>query len=188
VEQNLYLGTLTFVIYNEDHGVKLTELAKQKIAYDLISFLNERIKKNGFIFDIRFEVLSIQDGCVKVILSAILTVTIATGQFVLKYKDFRENLLQMKEDYTYFTSNGVACRANLHTEQLTKDVYGPIKIGENLSSIVKNWSCPGYSEKQKMEATLNANPNAFINGDINKLKKGVMLVFPTNKSFKGVLK
>lgn len=57
--------------------------------------------------------------------------------------------------------------------------YGPVKRGEALSSIVGKLDLPGgTSLDQAMLALLRANPDAFLGGDINRLKRGAVLRVP----------
>ena len=55
--------------------------------------------------------------------------------------------------------------------------YGPAKSGDSLSEIARDLDL-GVSLEQAMVALLRANPDAFINGDINQLKRGAVLRVP----------
>lgn len=52
-------------------------------------------------------------------------------------------------------------------------VYGPIAQGDSLWSVVRKTG--GGNVQQRMQALFNANPTAFVNGDINRLKVGAVL-------------
>jgi pilus assembly protein FimV len=57
--------------------------------------------------------------------------------------------------------------------------YGPVKNGETLWGIASDWARgSGYSINQAMIAIQRENPNAFIRGNINSLKRGAILRLP----------
>ena len=59
--------------------------------------------------------------------------------------------------------------------------YGPVKAGESLSQIAGRLDMPGgVSLEHSMIALLRANPDAFIGGNINQLKRGAVLRVPAS--------
>jgi pilus assembly protein FimV len=56
--------------------------------------------------------------------------------------------------------------------------YGPVKRGETLSRIAANVKPEGVSLEQMLIGILRANPEAFINGNVNRLKAGATLRIP----------
>ena len=59
------------------------------------------------------------------------------------------------------------------------DHYGPVKAGQTLGQIAADLEgTQGYSVAQTMLALLRANPEAFIGGNINQLKRGAVLRLP----------
>ena len=57
--------------------------------------------------------------------------------------------------------------------------YGPVRAGQTLGQIATNLDdIRGYSVAQTMLALLRANPDAFIDGNINRLKRGAVLHLP----------
>ena len=57
--------------------------------------------------------------------------------------------------------------------------YGPTISGDTLWSIAQRVRPAGVDMNQTMLALLNANPDAFIGNNINRLKKGAVLRIPT---------
>ncbi|SOD55193.1 pilus assembly protein FimV [Pseudoxanthomonas wuyuanensis] len=57
----------------------------------------------------------------------------------------------------------------------------PVRRGQTLSQIARDLRPPGYSLDQTMIALLRANPEAFINGNINLLKQGAVLRMPQSE-------
>jgi len=53
-----------------------------------------------------------------------------------------------------------------------------VQRGDTLGSIAETVSVPGVSSQQMMMALLNANKNAFINGNVNLVKAGAILRIP----------
>jgi pilus assembly protein FimV len=59
--------------------------------------------------------------------------------------------------------------------------YGPVKPGQTLGSIAAGLEgAQGYSAAQTMLALLRANPDAFIGGNINRLRTGAVLTIPAS--------
>ncbi len=56
--------------------------------------------------------------------------------------------------------------------------YGPVRRGETLWPIAKKLRPRGITTKQMAMALLRANPQAFINGNINRLRAGAILTVP----------
>lgn len=57
----------------------------------------------------------------------------------------------------------------------------PVRRGQTLSQIARDLRPGGYSLDQTMIALLRANPEAFINGNINLLKQGAVLRMPQSE-------
>ena len=75
------------------------------------------------------------------------------------------------------------CPVWLHGSDVASTLH-KVQPGETLSQIVQRWDLHPYSMRQVMQATLIQNPHAFVNGDINKLKSGVVIAAPTRESLK----
>ena len=58
------------------------------------------------------------------------------------------------------------------------DSYGPVQRGETLWPIAQKVKPQGITTRQMAMALLRANPQAFIDGDINRLKAGAVLNIP----------
>lgn len=63
--------------------------------------------------------------------------------------------------------------------------YGPVKAGQTLSQIAGALGS-GYSLNQTMIALLRANPDAFIDEDINFIKRGAVLRVPQPAEISGL--
>lgn len=57
---------------------------------------------------------------------------------------------------------------------LAAESYGPVKPGESLWTVVRK-AAPGRNPAEAMKEILARNPQAFVNGDMNKLKLGAVL-------------
>lgn len=53
-----------------------------------------------------------------------------------------------------------------------------VKQGQNLYGIARAWRDERYNDQQLMAALVEANPQAFINGNMNLLRAGARLVIP----------
>ncbi|WP_435100055.1 FimV/HubP family polar landmark protein [Arhodomonas sp. AD133] len=65
--------------------------------------------------------------------------------------------------------------AETSTEEAT---YGPVKASDTLWAIAEEVRPAGANVRQTMIALLRANPEAFIDGNINRLKRGAVLRLP----------
>ncbi len=61
-----------------------------------------------------------------------------------------------------------------------------IKSGDSLTRIARWYKPQNISIKKMMHVIFEKNPNAFIRGDINKIKRGVILNLPTHKELTGL--
>ena len=64
--------------------------------------------------------------------------------------------------------------------------YGPVKRGETLSTIAGSLGLDGFSLDQTMLALLRANPDAFLGDNINRIKRGAVLLVPGSDEPSGV--
>jgi pilus assembly protein FimV len=62
----------------------------------------------------------------------------------------------------------------------TPGEYGPVKVGDTLGKIASTIDTGGHSLDQTMLALLRANPDAFIGGNINLVKRGAVLRVPSS--------
>jgi len=64
--------------------------------------------------------------------------------------------------------------------------YGPVKRGETLWRIAERNRTRGVTAEQTMMAILEANPDAFVGGNINRLKAGAKLKLPSAQQYAAV--
>lgn len=60
----------------------------------------------------------------------------------------------------------------------SRDSYGPVRNGETLWPIAQNLAPRGITTRQMAMALLRANPEAFIDGNVNNLRAGATLTIP----------
>jgi len=65
------------------------------------------------------------------------------------------------------------------TMSVQAETYGPVKAGESLWTIARK-AAPGKNPTQVMQALFASNPNAFVNGDMSRLKVGASLNLDTS--------
>lgn len=58
------------------------------------------------------------------------------------------------------------------------DGHQRVEPGQSLSALAADWRAPGLSSAQKQQLLAQANPAAFIGGDINRLRSGAVVKFP----------
>ncbi|MGB5466209.1 MAG: FimV/HubP family polar landmark protein, partial [Sedimenticolaceae bacterium] len=57
--------------------------------------------------------------------------------------------------------------------------YGPVRPGETLWPIAERFKPSGVTTRQMAMALLRANPSAFIDGNVNRLRAGAILTIPS---------
>ncbi len=76
-------------------------------------------------------------------------------------------------------ARAVVAAAPVPAPEARSSQYGPIKAGETLSNIASSLDrSSAYSLEQTMLALLRANPDAFLNDNINLLRQGAVLRVP----------
>ena len=81
------------------------------------------------------------------------------------------------QDIQQPAENDVAGQAD--EQRSDAEVYGPVASGETLWGIASQWSKhSGYTVNQAMLALQRENPDAFMHGNINSLKRGAILRLP----------
>lgn len=55
---------------------------------------------------------------------------------------------------------------------------GRVRAGDTLSGLAKAWPLPQASLEQKQQLLAESNPRIFVEGNINQLKRGVLLRYP----------
>jgi pilus assembly protein FimV len=73
----------------------------------------------------------------------------------------------------------VADPATALTDVAASDSTGPIQAGQTLYPIAERARAEDVTVNQMMMALLQANPDAFIDGNVNRLKKGAVLRIPS---------
>lgn len=71
------------------------------------------------------------------------------------------------------------------SSSFTGDSYGPVKARDTLWKIASRVRPGGVSMNQTMLAIQRANPDAFLNNNINLLRRGVTLSIPTADQIRG---
>jgi len=67
---------------------------------------------------------------------------------------------------------------HVESDEPGADTYGPVRPGETLWPIATQLKPRGITTRQMMLALLRANPEAFIDGDVDKLRAGATLRIP----------
>lgn len=84
-------------------------------------------------------------------------------------------------------SAGQAAPAASSQRVPSADEYGPVSSGETLWAIAKNWSQgTGLELNQVMIAIQRQNPEAFLRGNINLLKRGAILRMPRAEDVRNI--
>ena len=81
---------------------------------------------------------------------------------------------------------GVSAAEGRYASATPGGEYGPVQSNETLWKIADRLRPAGISIHQMMVALYKANPNAFLNNDINLLKKGQVLRIPEENEIRSI--
>ncbi len=107
------------------------------------------------------------------------------GRLIREYTVLLDPPVTTRRRAPAISAAGTAVRAPAPATSSTAAVaaaggeYGPVAQNETLWSIAKKLRPQGGSMHQTMIALLESNPRAFIDGDINRLRKGAILRVPS---------
>ncbi|RMG32962.1 MAG: hypothetical protein D6720_12375 [Gammaproteobacteria bacterium] len=79
-----------------------------------------------------------------------------------------------------------AARRSAVTEPAGTGEYGPVSANDTLWSIAKKLRPAGVTMAQMVMALFQANPEAFVEGDMNRLKRGQILRVPPPEEIRGI--
>lgn len=193
----------------------LNHYLAEQVANEYLSQIVDRLNVNvGQLYGVKFsfKLIGTNHGCLK----AIAKLFVKTGQkksnegsgvnsgvtkavtltaiiaFASKWADIREDIFLLISDSTQafeciISEQPKQCFTELVTGNLVKHSYF-VNEGDTLEEIVRKWDIKGYSIHQVMVATFNQNSHAFIDNNVNKLRIGVLLTSPDEKSLKQVKK
>jgi hypothetical protein len=186
--EKVVLGELVYIVDIPHEAFRLTNEELNAQARSTLLVLQAHFDSRYENFPIRLELVSAEHGCLKI---KLLATGIALGSvlgIVAKYKDLRDSVGQIVDDVkiavAYVRRPSTECKILFHSAKLSKELYGPVARGETVSGIVSAWDCGGTTLKQKIRATVLANPTAFVGGDPDRLREGVVLRMPLPDHFR----
>ncbi len=112
-----------------------------------------------------------------------LLMTWPGGQMVRQYTlllDPQRPIRPARASQTSRTSRPVSAPpATAPATSPAADTYGPVRRGETLWPIAQQLKPAGITTRQMAMALLRANPKAFIDNNVNKLRAGAVLTIPS---------
>jgi FimV-like protein len=106
------------------------------------------------------------------------------GQMIRQYTLLVDPIRPLRKAQATQTSRATPARpaprqsAARQNQPGSADSYGPVQRGETLWPIAQRLKPAGITTRQMAMALLRANPQAFIDGNINKLRAGSVLALP----------
>lgn len=186
--QKLPIGELDVLIMGKVLPIRKAPVSEQRaIAETLIDRLNERIV-HRFPFQIEFTIASIHDGCIRVKYHMAIKLTgetDAAAATVAQYPDYIQgarDLWDKANDIIEFMAEGRACTARYNGSKLTERLFGPVNEKMDLAQIVPKLNCVNCTREQVMVAIFEANPESFVDHNINRLKTGRVLAIPSSSA------
>ncbi len=181
--QRTPLGQLDVLIMGKVLPIRRAPAAEQRaIAEALIEEMNARISRR-FGFQLEFNVIEIRDGCIRVKYGLTLPLagdpaTSATA--VARYPEFKAAIKALWDDAELieYMAEGRACSARFTAAELTNRLYGPVPEGQSLPQIAAELDIRDATREQLMIALFNANPEQFIDDNLNLIRVGSVLAIP----------
>lgn len=197
MENKLSFGHLELVIDEISGG--LTHQEQELIYLKVQKMLIQNIKNNNYNFDVTFELISVEMGCIKFNVELFIKVAsfgastvmllAAASTIFANYHNFKASapdLWSPSKEINYIEHNGKPVQVHMHRNNMTSEVYGPVEKGETLSEIILKMDRKRYSKNQFMVGLLVENPTAFQMYNINKLKIGALLKSPCSVAMHGI--
>ena len=155
----------------------------QSMAEDIVRDLTRRLgkileKRFGGTFS--FEVVSIDDGCIKAKLRIFWCIAGTLAAMIAGYPNLKAGAKQLWNDAVpiiTFVSEEKTYDAGFSGEKLLGGVYGQVKKNETLGEIVNKVGHGTYTRAQAMVAIYLYNKSAFAD-NVNLLMEGAVLLIP----------
>lgn len=193
--ERVFAGAFVVTIDTPHIRPPLTKKEQFALAEDYLSKLEPLLKRVAEPFVLSFEIENVWQGCLKVKLAVFFTAAAtafgATYTAVSKYHNFRESVRDIVND----TSNQykcsirgekAACKVALLSNQLSDEAY-EVQKNDTLTAIVLNkWRFNQQDLERVMRLLVKRQPEAFVNGDRDRIKVGSVLLKPTAEMLKGV--
>ncbi|WP_421863393.1 FimV/HubP family polar landmark protein [Motiliproteus sp.] len=156
---------------------------QEQIVLNLSKILAHNLEETyGGAFS--FNVISVEDGCIKGKLFVTWTLVAGIAGAVIAYPGLKAGAQELWNDgnavIEYFVE-GRACEARFEGLDFINGLYGPVKKGDNLNKIASSFDCGDVTKEQIMVAIFHENPDAFPSKNMNLILEGQMLVIPRDK-------
>lgn len=190
--ETIEIGELSVLVMGVHLSLRKQPRAeKERVAHEIGRIVTRRLAER-FEGSFRYEIVAIEDGCIKVrlklfwdtivnnaekaIVIAAALVTIATGA---------PDLIK-PNDPGPFQCGGITVTARYDGSDFTPGCHYIAESGDSLGRIAERYPQGVYTRNQVMVAMFLRNPAAFIDGNMNRLKAGGLIVFPTLKEIGAV--
>lgn len=178
------LGELDVLIMGKHLPLRrLPYSLQEQIVVELSEILAGNLEElYGGIFS--FDLIKIEDGCIKAKLLVTWTLVVGIASGVAAYPDLKAGAQELWNDgntFVEYVVEGRACEARFSGIDFVNGIYGPVKKGDNLSTIAAKFDCGDFTKEQIMVGIYNSNPEAFPTQNMNLILENKFLVVPRKK-------
>lgn len=143
----------------------------------LLEQISSRLTDLTIEYGIDFEQISVEHHCIRAryLAFAIILNNLVSNipSFIRDYPAYKHGIEEIITDLR--TSTTYVKDALL---RFNKTLYGPVKSGESLTLILRRLNIPEEEWKKLIPLIVKENPDAFIDGEPNRLKTGAILRIP----------
>ena len=180
-EYVIELGELDVFIMGKHLPLKKLPYSFQKqIVLELSEILISNLE-NLYGGKFSFEILKVEDGCIKGKLLVTWSLIVGMAGGVIAYPSLKAGARELWSDGSIainYVVEGRACEARYSSLDFINGLYGPVKEGDNLSSIAANFDCGAFNNEQVMVAIYNSNQKAFPKQNMNLILANEKLIIP----------
>jgi FimV-like protein len=164
---------------------------KERVAHEIGRIVTGRLAER-FEGAFRYEIVAIEDGCIKVRLKLFWDTAVKSAEkaifitaALVTIATSAPDLIGPK-DATPLQCGGITVTARYDGSDFTPGCHYIAESGDSLGGIAERYPQGVYTRNQVMVAMFLKNPAAFIDGNMNRLKAGGLIVFPTLKEIGAV--
>jgi len=184
-EMHPILNNLNFQVTHQNNKPVILISSNQPISLPFLNFILEIRGPDSVVYQ-DYTVLLDPESKQQAIASNVEYID--TNQSKQNKKTSSPDTINLQDSDALLRESGAILLANLSSKTSTstgQKLRYRVKAGDSLSKIAQQQNRQNTSLKKVSGLIFQKNPNAFIRGNVNRLKKGVILNLPTQSEIEG---